>query len=194
MPSLNLTPLTSLRLSTHYIPTHSLIPNTTPHNHPLYIYHSAFPPSTPPSTLESHLLANNLTPQWRYTMYPTTHYHSTTHEILCIYSGRATLLFGGESNPGRVETEVKAGDAVVVPAGVGHRLVEDKEGGFMMVGSYPEGCGWDMCYGKEGEEGMAEKVKGVGWLERDPLYGEGGPVTWERERLERFCRGDKSEL
>ncbi|KAI4948478.1 hypothetical protein J4E91_005902 [Alternaria rosae] len=194
MPSLNLTPLTSLRLSTHYIPSHSLIPNTTPHGHPLFIYHSAFPPSTPPSTLEAHLPLNNLTPQWRYTMYTTTHYHSTTHEILCIYSGRAILLFGGESNPGRVETKVGAGDAVVVPAGVGHRLVQDLDGGFMMVGSYPKGRSWDMCYGKEGEEGKAESVKGVVWLEKDPLYGEGGPVTWSRERLERFCRGERSEL
>ncbi|KAB2105262.1 hypothetical protein AG0111_0g6558 [Alternaria gaisen] len=194
MPSLNLTPLSSLRLSTHYIPTHAHIPNTTPHSHPLFIYHSAFPPSTSASTLESHLPTNNLSPQWRYTMYTTTHYHSTTHEVLCIFNGRAKLLFGGESNPGKVETEVKAGDAIVVPAGVGHRLIEDVEGGFQMVGSYPKGCSWDMCYGKQGEEKKAEAVGNVEWLEKDPLYGNDGPVTWAKEKLEKFCRGDKSEL
>ncbi|KAF2127819.1 hypothetical protein P153DRAFT_377322 [Dothidotthia symphoricarpi CBS 119687] len=185
MPPLSLTPLTTLRLTTHQIPTHALLPNTTPHAHPLTIYHSAFPPTTSPSTLESHLRTNALSPQWRYTMYTTTHYHSTTHEVLCVFRGRAQLLFGGEANPGRVEVEVKAGDAVVVPAGVAHRLVRDVEGGFEMVGAYPKGCSWDMCYGKEGEEGNAQAVGRVGWLERDPLYGKDGPVLWSGERLKK---------
>ncbi|KAF2245568.1 hypothetical protein BU26DRAFT_433082 [Trematosphaeria pertusa] len=186
MPSLNLTPLSSLRLSTHHIPSHSLIPNTQPHNHPLYIYRSAFPPSTSPSALESHLPTNGISPQWRYTMYSTTHYHSTTHEVLCVYQGRAKLLFGGEQNPGKVEAEVGAGDAIVVPAGVGHRLLQDygEGGGFQMVGSYPKGCSWDMCYGKSGEEAKAENVKNVKWFDKDPLYGDDGPVLWSKEKLE----------
>jgi uncharacterized protein YjlB len=126
-------------------------------------------------------------------MYSQTHYHSTTHEVLCVFNGRAKLLFGGESNPGKVEMEVKAGDVVVVPAGVGHRLAEDIEGGFQMVGSYPKGCSWDMCYGKRGEESKAEAVGKVEWLTKDPLYGDDGPVTWSREKLERFT-AEKSEL
>ncbi|KAF2747877.1 hypothetical protein M011DRAFT_467466 [Sporormia fimetaria CBS 119925] len=183
---LTLHPLSSLRLSTHHIPTFRSLPNTSPHSHPLYIYHSAYPPSTPPSTLESHLRTNSLTPQWRYTMYTRTHYHSTTHEVLCVYRGTADLLFGGEENPERVEVRVQAGDMVVVPAGVAHRLVRDvgeKQGeGFMMVGAYPEGCEWDMCYGEEGEK-KEEAVKSVQWLKRDPLYGEDGPVLWGEEKV-----------
>jgi uncharacterized protein YjlB len=116
-------------------------------------------------------------------MYSTTHYHSTTHEVLCIFSGRAKLLFGGEQNPGRVEAEVGAGDAIVVPAGVGHRLLEDLDGGFEMVGGYPQGCSWDMCYGKAGEEEKARKVGEVKWFEKDPLYGDDGPVLWSKEKL-----------
>ena len=45
-----------------------------------------------------------------------------------------------------------------------------------MAGSYPRGKNWDMCYGREREE---EKVKGIGslgWFERDPVYGDGGPT------------------
>jgi uncharacterized protein YjlB len=127
-------------------------------------------------------------------MYQTTHYHSTTHEVLCIFKGRAKLLFGGESNPGKVEAEVGAGDAIVVPAGVGHRMLEDlSEGGFEMVGSYPKGCSWDMCYGKKGEESKSEGVGRVEWLSKDPLYGDGGPVVWRGERLEGLGEG-KSEL
>ena len=71
---------------------------------------------------------------------------------------------------------VQTGDVMVVPAGVAHRLLEDVEGGFNMVGSYPKGKSWDMCYGNE-EEG--EKVKGIarlGWFEKDPVYGDEGPT------------------
>ncbi|KAF1976662.1 hypothetical protein BU23DRAFT_390142, partial [Bimuria novae-zelandiae CBS 107.79] len=187
MPPLTLTPLASLRLSNHLIPSHDALPNTTPHAHPLLIYHSAYPPHTSASALEAHLPTNGLTPQWRYTMYQTTHYHSTTHEVLCVFQGRAKLLFGGEENPGRVEQVVQAGDAVVVPAGVGHRLVEEygdgEGGGFMMVGSYPEGCGWDMCYGRAGEDEKAKAVGSVPWLKKDPLYGDDGPALWGEEEL-----------
>jgi hypothetical protein len=51
-----------------------------------------------------------------------------------------------------------------------------------------------MCYGKEGEEKKAEAVGKVEWLGKDPLYGDDGPVTWSKEKLEKFCQGNKSEL
>ncbi|KAF2089750.1 hypothetical protein K490DRAFT_20190, partial [Saccharata proteae CBS 121410] len=173
-----LTPLSSLRLSTHQIPAHALIPNTSIQQKPLLIYHSCFfPSSVSASGIESHLRTIGVvTPQWRYTMYAQTHYHSTTHEVLCISSGRARLCFGGETNEGRVETVVERGDVVVVPAGVGHRLLDDLEGGFEMVGSYPRGRSWDMCYGVEEEEGKRRGIEKLGWFEKDPVYGEEGPV------------------
>ena len=71
---------------------------------------------------------------------------------------------------------VESGDVIVVPAGVGHRLLEDVDGGFVMVGAYPVGRDWDMCYGKEGEEGKVEGIGRLGWFERDPIYGDEGPV------------------
>lgn len=91
-------------------------------------------------------------------------------------TGKAKLCFGGEDNPKRVEPVVEKGDVMVVPAGVAHRLLEDVDGAFTMVGSYPTGNSWDMCYGKAGEE---EKVKAIGslaWFERDPVYGDEGPA------------------
>lgn len=127
-------------------------------------------------------------------MYPYTHFHSTTHEVLCVYKGHAKLLFGGEGNENAVEVVVGKGDVIVVPAGVGHRLLEEvggideegsekshgnKEGNerFEMVGSYPVGAEqWDMCYGKEGEEDKVKRIKNVKWFERDPVYGDEGPV------------------
>ncbi|KAF4982843.1 hypothetical protein FZEAL_1635 [Fusarium zealandicum] len=172
-----LNPLSSLRVSKHAIPSHSLIPNCSIQNKPLLIYHSAFRPPMSASKIESHLSSIGVViPQWRFTMYNTTHFHSTAHEVLCISQGRARLCFGGEGNEGRVEPVVEAGDVVIVPAGVGHRLLEDLDGGFEMVGSYPEGCSWDMCYGKSGEERKVNGIKSLGWFERDPVYGDEGPT------------------
>ena len=80
---------------------------------------------------------------------------------------------------------MRKGDAIVIPAGVGHRLLDDFQSGFEMVGSYPVGKEWDMCYGDgerdEEEEEEAggvgvEGIKDLGWFEMDPLYGNQGPV------------------
>lgn len=176
-PNIAPNPLASLRVSKHLIPAHGLIPNTSLQSKPLLIYHAAFPASASASSIESYVSSMGVAdPQWRYTMYSTTHFHSTTHEILCISSGKARLCFGGEENAGRVEANVQKGDVVVVPAGTGHRLLEDLGGGFEMVGCYPKGKNWDMCYGKEAERKKIEAIKSLGWFSRDPIYGDKGPV------------------
>ncbi|KAM0330858.1 hypothetical protein ACHAQA_003813 [Verticillium albo-atrum] len=170
-------PLTSVHVSQHLIPAHDRTPNTSLQHKPLLLYRHAFSHSTTASAIEGHLLALGVVhPQWRYTMYSRTHFHSTTHEVLCVSHGRARLCFGGEANNERVETVVEKGDAIIVPAGVGHRLLEDLDGGFEMVGSYPVGKSWDMCYGKVGEEARIEGIRELGWFERDPIYGDHGPV------------------
>lgn len=175
MATATLTPLSVLRVSKHQIPAFKKIPNTSLQNKPLMIYHSAFKnPSA--SKIESHLSNIGIvSPQWRYTMYSDTHFHSTTHEVLVIASGSAKCCFGGEENPDRVEPVLSTGDVVVVPAGVGHRLLED-HGGFQMIGSYPVGKSWDMCYGRAGEEKQVEGISKLGWFEKDPIYGEDGPA------------------
>lgn len=71
---------------------------------------------------------------------------------------------------------VEKGDVIIIPAGVGHRLLDDYSSGFEMVGSYPVGKSWDMCYGKKGEEAKVQGIGGVGWFEKDPLYGDEGPA------------------
>jgi len=73
-------------------------------------------------------------------MYRESHYHSTTHEGLCVFRGRARLRFGisdDDSTADAVELNVKVGDVIVIPAGVAHCAVTES-GGFTMVGSYPE--------------------------------------------------------
>jgi uncharacterized protein YjlB len=172
----SLTPLESLRVSSHQIPAFKGLPNTSIQQKPLLIYHSAFANHPSASNIESHLdTVGEVVPQWRYTMYSETHFHSTTHEVLCIFSGSAKLCFGGEANTDRVEPVVYSGDVIIITAGVAHRLLEDY-GGFQMVGSYPVGKQWDVCYGRTGEEQKVRGIAALAWFTKDPVYGDHGPV------------------
>ncbi|KAI5241433.1 hypothetical protein E4T43_05506 [Aureobasidium subglaciale] len=173
-----LTPLKEVKISKHQIPAHGLTPNTSIQKKPLLLYRGAFRANTRASQIEEHLRGLGVVePAWRYTMYSTSHFHTTSHEVLCISHGSASLCFGHEDNPSCVKETVKQGDVVIVPAGVAHRLLNDLEGGFEMVGSYPKGKSWDMCYGKKGEEGKVKGIGGLGWFGKDPLYGETGPAV-----------------
>jgi uncharacterized protein YjlB len=57
---------------------------------------------------------------------------------------------------------------IIVPAGVDHRLLGDFNSGFEMVGNYPKGKQWDMCYGKKGKESKVRGIAELGWFEKDP--------------------------
>ena len=186
MPPVTPNPLSSLKVSSHQIPAHGATPNTSIQCKPLLIYHAAFPSTITASQLEAHFArVGAALPQWRYTMYATSHFHSTTHEVLGVAAGAARLCFGHEANAGRVEVEARRGDVLVVPAGVAHRLLRDhldEDESFGMVGAYPPGCSWDMCYGRAGEEEKVQGIRAVKWFERDPVYGDEGPVLDARYR------------
>jgi uncharacterized protein YjlB len=166
-----------IQVSKYLIPAWGGIPNTSVQDKPLLIYHSAFDATV--AQLSARLReVGVVVPQWQYTMYKQSHFHTTAHEILGIVSGRARLCFGGEENPDRVEPVVEKGDLIVVPAGVAHRLLEDYTGHFKMLGSYPRGKDWDMNYGAENEDvDVAKKtISQQSWFDQDPLYGKDGPV------------------
>ncbi|WVR05546.1 hypothetical protein IAU60_002565 [Kwoniella sp. DSM 27419] len=197
-PALTPTPLASLRVSRYHIAATQSFPNTSLRPYPLLVYHRAYPSSLTPSGVEAHLRQTGVVdPAWRFPMYKQHHYHSTTDEVLVVVAGSATLCFGGERAAntqrgvepssadhqqvptGPVELEVEKGDVMVVPAGVGHAMISG-EGNFEMVGSYPVGGEqWDMCTGDtgEGERKQAwKRIAGLKWFERDPVYGDQGPV------------------
>lgn len=167
---------TNIQVTYRQIPEWKRVPNTSIQSKPVIIYHGAFDATS--AQLSRRLEdIGEVVPQWTYTMYSETHFHSTTHEVLGVVAGRAHLCFGGEENPERFEPTVQRGDLIIVPAGVGHRLLKD-EGGepFKMVGSYPHHKQWDMCYGRPGDEQKAHDIQHVEWFKRDPLYGDDGPV------------------
>lgn len=108
-------------------------------------------------------------------MYHQSHYHSTTHEALGVFSGSARIRFGisdkETSDNSGVEEDVKSGDVIVIPAGVAHRCVKEEDG-FTMVGAYPKGAKqWDMNYGGENPGGGGVE-QGVPMA--DPVLGKDG--------------------
>lgn len=115
-------------------------------------------------------------PQWRDTIFDYHHYHSTAHEALGVATGYGTLLLGG---PGGRKVEVRAGDALVLPVGVGHRRLEVSDD-FMVVGAYPDGQDWDICREAPSEE-TRRQMRAVPIPANDPIGGGSGPLckSWK---------------
>ena len=61
---------------------------------------------------------NGWTGAWKNGVYAHHHYHSTAHEVLGVTAGWVRVRLGGE---GGQTVELRAGDVVVIPAGVAHK-------------------------------------------------------------------------
>ncbi len=127
------------------------IPNS---KFPLLLYHDALPQgqSNPAHWLKTKFAAEGWTNSWINGIYPFHHYHSTSHEVLGIYSGSALLHLGGEHGE---KVRVVRGDLIVIPAGVGHKKIDGENLG--VVGAYPDGRDWDLLRGTVGERPKADK-------------------------------------
>jgi len=118
---------------------------------------------------------------WRNGIYGYHHYHSTAHEVLGVYGGRARVQLGGGKG---VLVEVGPGDVVIIPAGVAHKNIKSSSD-FRVVGAYPKGQTWDMNYGKAGERPTADRnIEKVPLPVADPVFGRNGPLAlhWVRHR------------
>jgi uncharacterized protein YjlB len=136
--------------------------------------------SDPAGMIEEQFAANRWTNSWRNGIYPFHHYHSTSHEVLGIYRGSATVRLGGEQGH---DFEVHAGDVLVIPAGVGHKNLGASPD-FGVVGAYPDGRSWDLLTGKAGERPKAdENIAALPIPDSDPVYGSGGPLRgrWRKQ-------------
>lgn len=91
--------------------------------------------------------------------------------MLGIAGGYARLIIGG---PEGYELEVSAGDALLLPAGTGHRNIGSSED-FLVVGAYPPGQYADSCRDAPTKEQMANLGK-LPFPDRDPLRGLDGAL------------------
>ena len=100
------------------------------------------------------------------------HFHSTSHEVLGVLAGTATLELGG---PQGQSFEVAAGDVVVLPAGTGHRRASARDG-FTVCGAYPAGQeDYDLL--RRADDAARSRIASLPAPEQDPVGGE-GVASW----------------
>ncbi len=135
---------------------------------PLVLYHHVLQEGDLAEAFEGLFASNGWPPRWRYPVFTYTHFHSNTHEVLGVFAGRAKIQFGGESGP---VVEIARGDAVLIPAGVGHKQIEASED-FMCVGAYPDGFSPDKYLDQPGQLAeVKENIAKVPEPDKDPVTG-----------------------
>jgi uncharacterized protein YjlB len=148
------------------------IPNS---RYPLIAYRGAIDPESGDSAVAFETLfgGNGWGNGWRDGIFPFHHYHSTAHEVLGIARGQAEVRFGGEQGQ---TLRVAAGDAVLIPAGVGHKRLSSTPD-LLVIGAYPQGQHADlMREGAEDKSAIRTRIAKVGFPKTDPVGGRAGPV------------------
>jgi len=126
-----------------------------------------------PKAIKNLFERNNWRNSWKDGVYTYHHYHSITHEVLGVYEGKSIIEFGGETG---VKVEIEKGDVVIIPAGVAHKNMGEKDQ-VKCVGAYPEGRDYDMNYGKPSERIKAdENIKKLPVPALDPVFGSHGEL------------------
>jgi len=148
---------------------------------PLIVYAGAVDPATAGDmavAFEDLFHSNGWGGGWRNGIFPFHHYHSTAHEVLGIAEGSATVRFGGEQG---ATLEVKAGDAVLIPAGVGHKRLSGSPD-LLVIGAYPSGQHADlMREGVEDTASVRKRIAAVPLPKSDPVQGAAGPaMDWKK--------------
>lgn len=162
-------------VSQHLLADDGDIPNNP--RFPLLVYKAAAAPEhgDAEDALEALFARNGWGNGWRGgVIYDFHHYHARCHEVVGIGRGTARIQFGGPQGP---VLAVEAGDAVLIPAGVGHCRV-DGDPELSVVAAYPPGDSPDMCrQGEADPQAVRQRVSGVDAPARDPILGTDGGVT-----------------
>jgi uncharacterized protein YjlB len=163
----------AVAVETHLLPDDGIVPNNIL---PLLVYRRAISfgktSPRPERAFQELFKSHGWNDAWINGIYDYHHYHSTAHEVLGIAKGRAKIQLGG---PRGVVVEVGPGDAVVIPAGVGHCLLKGED--LVVVGAYPKGQTWDLCV--DTPEDRKKALENIPWVPMpvtDPVLGEEGPL------------------
>ena len=164
------------RIRKIYFDKASDVPNNTL---PVLLYRSVLPLHTAGKAraFRERFQSSGWTGIWTDTIYDYTHFHSNAHEVLGIAEGKVTLRLGGEAG---ALFRLKAGDMLVIPAGVGHRRL-GADDGLKVIGAYPRGQShYDM-------KRRGRAIPRVALPSADPFYGPDGPLieAWRPVRRKR---------
>ena len=171
---------TALNVETYTFRDDGTVPNNPAL--PLVLYRGALPESRDRASACERMFDRNGWPDaWRNGIYAHHHYHSTAHEVLGIAAGSARVRLGGESGQ---TIELRAGDVVVIPAGVAHKR-ESASADLLVIGAYPRGQRPDICRAEpSAHDKAAENILAVPLPSADPVAGGDGPLLefWVRTR------------
>ncbi len=142
---------------------------------PLVLYRHALPPALQtPSGCQALFAENDWGGNWVDGVFDYWHFHVTGHEVLGCVAGEAEIGFGGDDG---IKVTFKAGEVVMIPAGVGHKRLSAKRGGFTMVGGYPPGQNGAIT--RPGEIALDEakaRIADLALPKGDPVFGQEGPL------------------
>ena len=125
---------------------------------------------------------NGWTGAWTNGVYSHHHYHSSAHEVLGIAAGWVRVRLGGAAGE---MVELRAGDVVVIPAGVAHKN-EGASPDLLVVGAYPRGQSPDMRSPGAADHARAlPQIAAVPLPAGDPVHGPSGPLLERWRAAER---------
>jgi uncharacterized protein YjlB len=153
---------------TYYFADDGRFPNSAL---PLLVYRATLPKN--PTAIERAFRANGWSNAWRDGIFAYHHFHSIAHEVLGIAAGEVQVALGGPSGQ---TVSVRAGDVVVIPAGVAHRNM-GQSGDLLVVGAYPGSADYDIRRGDPAEHAAAVRaIDAVPLPDCDPVSGSDGSL------------------
>lgn len=158
------------RIEIHWLGDDGLVPNNP--SLPLLVYRGGLRDETSAPPAEAAIIdrfaRHNWSNAWIDGIYPFHHYHATVHEVLGLAAGWAAVQMGG---PGGPCIRLDAGDATLIPAGVGHCRLDGSRD-LSVIGAYPGGADWDLVRASpDTRQASVQLIAHVALPAHDPVSG-----------------------